>query len=153
VIRNYVHPEAPSMTPEQVRLVKDSFRHVAPIRDQAAAMFYDNLFKIDPSVKQLFSSADLEKQGGKLMTALAFVVQGLDRADTILPTVRELARRHVRYGVTPKHYAVVGEALIVTLASGLGTAFTVEVCEAWRAAYALLARVMIEAAAEEPAVA
>lgn len=137
------------MTPEQIRLVQDSFRRVAPIRDQAAAMFYDHLFAIDPTVKELFST-DLEKQGDKLMTALAFVVRGLDRAETILPTVRELAKRHVHYGVKPHHYLVVGEALIMTLAAGLGAAFTLEVCEAWRAAYALLARAMIEAAADEP---
>jgi hypothetical protein len=44
------------MTPEQVTLVQQSFAQVAPIADQAAAMFYDRLFEIAPAVKPLFPS-------------------------------------------------------------------------------------------------
>jgi nitric oxide dioxygenase len=88
----------------------------------------------------------MEQQGNKLMSALAFVVHGLDRAETILPAVRQLAERHVGYGVKDEHYASVGQALIETLAGGLGKAFTTDVRSAWQAAYALLSTVMIEAA-------
>jgi hemoglobin-like flavoprotein len=41
----------------------------------------------------------------------------------------------------------------MALAWGLGTAFTVEVCEAWRAAYTWLAREMIESVSQAPAAA
>ena len=134
------------MTPEQVHLVKDSFRDVLPIRSAAAALFYQRLFTIDPGLRALFPATDMEQQGNKLMSALAFVVHGLDRADTILPAVRQLAQRHVGYGVKDEHYATVGQALIETLAGGLGNAFTTDVRAAWQAAYALLSTVMIEAA-------
>ena len=33
------------------KLVQDSFAHVAPIAETAAAMFYERLFELDPSVK------------------------------------------------------------------------------------------------------
>ena len=36
------------MTPDQVKLVQESFAKVAPISDQAAVMFYDRLFEIAP---------------------------------------------------------------------------------------------------------
>ena len=39
------------MTPDQVKIVQDSFAKVAPIADQAATMFYDRLFEVAPSVK------------------------------------------------------------------------------------------------------
>jgi hemoglobin-like flavoprotein len=80
------------------------------------------------------------------MASLGFVVHGLDCAETILPIVRELARRHVGYGV--EEHPIVGQALIETLAAGLGPAFTPAVREAWEATYGLLARVMIAAARE-----
>jgi Protein of unknown function (DUF1612)/HTH DNA binding domain len=83
------------MTPDQVRLVQESFRDVAPIREVAAATFYERLFAIDPTLRALFSSTNMAKQGVKLMVSLGFVVQGLYRAETILPNVRALARRHV----------------------------------------------------------
>ncbi|AZN97720.1 hemin receptor [Mesorhizobium sp. M9A.F.Ca.ET.002.03.1.2] len=137
------------MTPDQIRLVQDSFREIVPIRVAAAALFYERLFAIDADLRALFPVTDMTKQGAKLMASLGFVVHGLDRADTILPTVRVLARRHVTYGVKEHHYPIVGQALIETLAAGLGTAFTPPVREAWEAAYGLLASVMIMAARED----
>jgi hemoglobin-like flavoprotein len=137
------------MTPDQIRLVRDSFRAVLPIREAAAALFYERLFAIDPELRAMFSSTDMGKQGAKLMQALAFVVHGLDKADGILPVVRDLGRRHVRYGVKEQHYQTVGQALIETLAVGLGAAFTAEARAAWQAAYALLSGIMIAAAADE----
>ncbi|AZO70477.1 MAG: hemin receptor [Mesorhizobium sp.] len=136
------------MTPDQIRLVQDSFRDVVPIKTAAAALFYEKLFAIDGSLKALFHTTEMEKQGAKLMTALGFVVHGLSRAETILPTVQDLARRHVGYGVEEHHYPIVGQALIETLEAGLGEAFTADVREAWTAAYGLLAGVMIAAARE-----
>jgi hemoglobin-like flavoprotein len=136
------------MTPDQIRLVQESFREVVPIREAAAALFYEKLFAIDGSLRALFRETDIKKQGAKLMASLGFVVHGLSRAETILPTVQDLARRHVGYGVEEQHYATVGQALIETLDTGLGEAFTPPVREAWTAAYGLLAGVMIAAARE-----
>jgi len=42
------------MTPDQVKLVQQSFSRVVPISDQAAVMFYDRLFEIAPQVKSMF---------------------------------------------------------------------------------------------------
>jgi len=65
------------MTPEQISLVQESFRFVLPIRNEAAAIFYRRLFAINPDLRSLFANADMTDQGRKLVTALAFVVNGL----------------------------------------------------------------------------
>jgi hemoglobin-like flavoprotein len=137
------------MTPRQIDLVQASFAKVAPIADQAAALFYDRLFATDPGTRALFAHADLAAQGRKLMAAIGFVVGALRRPEAMLGTVRDLARRHVGYGVQDHHYATVGAALLWTLEQGLGDAFTPETREAWAAAYGLLTSVMLEAAAQE----
>ena len=41
------------MNPAQIKLVQDSFGKVAPISEQAAAIFYDRLFEVAPAVKAL----------------------------------------------------------------------------------------------------
>jgi nitric oxide dioxygenase len=133
------------MTPQQVMLVRESFAKVLPIKDAAAALFYERLFAIDPSTRPLFR-ADLAAQGTKLMAAIAAVVRALDRLEPMLDQIRALARRHAAYGVTEAHYASVGAALLWTLERGLGAEFTPEVRAAWAAAYALLSGAMIEAA-------
>jgi hemoglobin-like flavoprotein len=137
------------MIPDQIDLVRDSFRKLLPIKSEAAALFYGRLFEIAPDVRAMFTG-DLTAQGAKLMGALAFVVAGLDKLEQIIPDVQALARRHVGYGVKESHYAAVGEALIWTLEQGLGRAFTPKVRQAWLEAYGILAEAMIAAARNVP---
>jgi len=133
------------MTPDQVRLVQQSFAKVAPIADQAAIIFYDRLFEVAPAVKALFP-ADLAEQRKKLMATLAAVVNGLSNIESILPAASALATRHVAYGAKAEHYPVVGGALLWTLQKGLGEAWTPDVAAAWTAAYATLSTYMISEA-------
>ena len=141
------------MTPEDKKLVQESFAKVAPIADQAAALFYQNLFTKDPSLKALFKG-DMVEQGKKLMKMIAVAVAGLDRLDTIVPAVQDLGRRHVKYGVLPSHYDTVGAALLQTLEQGLGPAFTPTVKQAWVTVYGVLATTMKDAAyGKQPATA
>ncbi len=133
------------MTPTQVEMVQKSFSKVAPIADQAAALFYDRLFEIAPDVKPLFRG-DMKEQGKKLMGTLAVVVGGLTRLETILPAASGLAKKHVAYGVDATHYAPVGAALLWTLEKGLGPDWTPELAAAWTTAYATLSGYMISEA-------
>jgi nitric oxide dioxygenase len=137
------------MTPEQVKLVQESFAKVVPISNQAAVIFYDRLFEIAPSVRPMFTS-DMALQGGKLMAMLGAVVNGLGNLESILPAARALAIRHVSYGARAEHYPVVGAALLWTLEKGLGDAWTPEVAAAWTAAYGTLSGYMISEAYGRP---
>jgi hemoglobin-like flavoprotein len=133
------------MTPDQVKLVQESFSKVAPISETAAVIFYDRLFEVAPSVKAMFP-ADMTEQRKKLMMMLAAVVNGLGHLESILPAVSALAKRHVSYGAQPEHYPVVGGALLYTLEKGLGEAWTPELADAWTAAYGTLSGYMISEA-------
>lgn len=133
------------MTPEQIKLVQDSFAKVAPIADKAAEIFYSTLFTMDPSLKKLFKG-DMKEQGKKLMASIKMVVLGLNNLPAILPGVNALAVRHVAYGVKKEHYDTVGAALISTLEKGLGDAFTPDVKKSWLEAYTILSSTMIKAA-------
>ena len=130
------------MTPEQVKLVQQSFGQVAPIADTAATLFYDRLFEIAPAVKPLFHG-DMTEQRRKLMATLAVVVGGLGNIETVLPAASALAKRHVAWGVKPEHYDSVGAALLWTLERGLGERWSSELAAAWSAAYGTLSQYMI----------
>ena len=132
------------MTPEQVNLVQQSFAKVAPISEQAAALFYDRLFEVAPAVRSMFPD-DMTEQRKKLMATLAVVVNGLTNLEAVLPAASALAKRHVSYGAKPEHYPVVGGALLWTLEKGLGDAWTSDTA-AWTAAYGTLSGYMISEA-------
>ena len=135
------------LTAEQIELVQDSFARVVSRSDAVAVLFYEKLFEVRPDYRDLFPQ-DMTEQRAKLMTTLASVVQSLSDIEGLLPAVEDLGRRHVNYNVQAYDYGPVGEALIATLEIGLGDAFTEEVSGAWRTAYALLAKTMIDAARE-----
>jgi hemoglobin-like flavoprotein len=133
------------MTPDQVKLVQQTFSQVAPISDQAATFFYNRLFEIAPQVKSMFPT-DLTEQRKKLMATLAVVVNGLSDLPSILPAASALAKRHAAYGAKPEHYPVVGSALLWTLEKGLGAGWTPDVASVWTTAYSTLSGFMISEA-------
>jgi hemoglobin-like flavoprotein len=134
------------MTPDQVKLVQESFAKVAPIADKAADLFYDRLFVIAPETRALFPE-DLTSQKKKLMAMLTTAVTNLHQAERIMPAVEELGRRHAGYGVAAAHYRPVGAALLWTLEQGLGPEFTPSVKDAWTATYVTISHAMQNAAA------
>jgi hemoglobin-like flavoprotein len=136
------------VTPSQINHIRESFALVRPIADQAGTIFYDKLFELDPKLRGMFKT-DITEQSKKLIQMLATVVSSLDKPDVLVPAVRRLGERHVEYQVRDSHYETVGEALLWTLSTGLGEAFTEHVKDSWIAAYTLLANTMKAAAHEK----
>jgi hemoglobin-like flavoprotein len=129
------------MTPEQIRIVKENFNQIAPLAEEVATEFYQRLFQLDASLKPLFKE-DLSEQKKKLMMMFKFAVGTLDRIDVFEPSLEELGRKHVAYGVRDEHYETVGTALILTLQTMLGAALTEQLKTAWIAAYTLIAGII-----------
>ena len=134
------------MTPDQKRLIKETWSMVVPIADTAAALFYNRLFEIDPTTRALFRTTNMAEQRKKLMHVLGAALQGLDDLDALLPVVENLGRRHRTYGVAGAHYDSVGAALLWTLETGLGKAWTPAAAEAWATLYGMLSGIMRRAA-------
>jgi hemoglobin-like flavoprotein len=130
------------MSPDQKALVKETWKKVVPIADTAARLFYERLFQIDPATTALFVTTDLAEQRHKLMQALAFVVQGLDRPEALEAALADLGQRHAAYGVVDGHFDSVGASLLWTLEQGLGSDWTPQAKAAWADAYALAAGIM-----------
>jgi len=137
------------MTRDQVQLVRASLPKILQIRTQVAALFYARLFQTAPQLRAVFPE-DVAARDAEVISAIKFVVRGLDRLRSIIPVVQDLARRHAAEGVQDEHYDVVGEALIWTLETTLGGAFTANVRRAWIEGYGMIAEAMIAAAHRAP---
>lgn len=129
------------MTPRQIELVQTSFQRVATDSDKVADLFYDRLFDVTPDVRELFPG-DLGTQKQKLMAMLTATVVNLHQLYTVMPAIKDLGRRHVGYGVTVTHYALVGGALLWAIEKRLGADFTPEMRAAWTEVYTVLAGAM-----------
>src|SRR5215510_7910048 len=119
------------MNSRQIELVQESFSKVQPIAVEAARLFYQRLFEIDPSLRPMFRG-DIEEQGRKLMQIIGVAVGSLHHWDKVCPAVEEMGRRHAGFGVRNEHYETVAAALLWTLEQGLGKEnFTGEVRASW----------------------
>ena len=126
------------MTNRQRDLVQCTWEYVLPLADVAVEMFYAELFRRDPSLRD-FIADKLSAQKRILVPSFAILVRHLDDLDTFLPALRQLGRRHPRHGV---HYASPDSArgaLLHTLREILGPLFTPEAEEAWLVVYDLIA--------------
>ncbi|HTF97009.1 MAG TPA: globin family protein [Cellvibrio sp.] len=128
-----------------IQRVQTSWQKVIAIGPQAAALFYQNLFEADPTLKPLFKG-DLQAQGKKLIEMITTAVNKLTELNVLVPVLQNLGKRHGGYGVQDSHYDTVGAALLKTLGQGLGNEFTQEVRAAWASVYGVMADVMKAAA-------
>jgi hemoglobin-like flavoprotein len=114
--------------------------------DQFAATFYRMLFERYPALKQMFRT-DMAQQRSKLAQSLAWIVMHLDRRAELVPTIRELGRRHAGYGAAPEHYPLVRDTLIDAMAITAGAEWSADLAEDWRISIDLIAHHMIAGAA------
>lgn len=138
-----------SFDPDKQAKIRLTWERLLPISDQAADLFYDNLFDLYPNLALLFQNTDMPSQKKHLIHAIDAVVNTVDRLDEMQPLLRDLGIRHQHYGVEDAHYDAAGTALLKTLGEGLGDAWNSSVESAWASLYAEVSGVM-RGAVDEP---
>jgi hemoglobin-like flavoprotein len=133
-----------------VELLESSFARINDRGAEFTDRFYAILLADYPEIQPLFASTHMEKQGKQLFQSLVFTVNNLRNPDTLGGALKGLGTRHVKYGVLPQHYPMVGSSLIETFAASLGTDWTPEVQQAWTDAYGVVAQIMLEGADYSP---
>ncbi|MEL6660762.1 MAG: globin domain-containing protein [Bacteroidota bacterium] len=131
-----------SLSEEQLDILHESLIVVKNNKDLATSVFYEKLFEIDPTLRRLFPP-DLTEQADKALFAFGAVAAQIQNVGTLGDLTRDLAVRHVNYGVLPQHYTQVGGAVLATIEVVFGDDITPAVTDAWRKAYDLIATAMI----------
>jgi hemoglobin-like flavoprotein len=134
-------PDGLAMTPHQRRLVVQSCELLREQAGPVSLLFYGTLFELDPSTRRLFYS-DLAAQGQKLIDTLGAITMSLEQFDSMRPRLAELGRQHADYGVLPRHYESVIQALLWALGHALGADFDAPTREAWQGALAAISAAM-----------
>lgn len=107
--------------------------------------FYQMMFANHPELLNVFNHAN-QKQGRQqaaLANAVYAAAKYIDKLETILPTVRQIAHKHRSLGVKPEHYPIVGHHLLGAIQDVLGSAATDEIVAAWAEAYGVIADAFI----------
>jgi len=98
----------------QAQLLTQSLRRISCHGVPLAKSFYAQLFSAHPEVRQMFHS-NMDSQYGKLDDMLVVLVSEVLNPDMILQPLRDMAKRHVEYGVTAEMYPIAGDMLMQAL--------------------------------------
>lgn len=132
------------MTPDEIDLVKTSWRQIVDSAHPVGQLFYQKLFLLDPSLRALFL-ADLDSQQSKFHATLSTIIENLDQPALLTDRVHTLGVSHAGYGVRDEHYATVEEALLWALRECLRGGFSDNIAIAWQKAYRAVAEAMVSA--------
>ena len=113
-------------------------------KPEFSRLFYQTLFVDYPEVEPLFTHVDMEEQPKKLFASLVLIVNNLTNPNVLTNTLVGLGTQHVRYGVLPAHYPMVGGTLLKTKATILEDSWTAETEKAWTEAYAAITEIMLD---------
>jgi hemoglobin-like flavoprotein len=125
-------------------LLQNSFSLFESKSDRLVEVFYQKLFERYPRLSALFDGVKMERQREMLLNALMGVIKYAEAPASLWPVLGDLGSRHVRYGVQPEHYPLVGESLLAAMAELGGNEFTSEMRTAWAEAYGVIASVMLQ---------
>ena len=132
------------MNNQQIEMVKKTwmiFQKIDPVL--VGEVFYDKLFSDNPSFRIMFKDSK-QTQAKKIIAMLDMIVSRIDDVENISGQLKNLAARHISYGVKSEHYRSVGIALLWMLEQALGNDWNEEVRAAWHACYRTISEIMIE---------
>ncbi|MGN6083136.1 NO-inducible flavohemoprotein [Trinickia sp.] len=139
-----------ALTPDQISRVKAT----APVFAQHGATitkhFYRRMFANRPELRNLFNQTHQESgsQADVLAHAVYAYAANIDNLGALGSAVGRITHKHASLNIRPEHYPIVGENLLASVVEVLGDAVDEATLEAWRAAYAQLAQIMIGAEAK-----
>lgn len=136
------------MTPQDIALVRSSFAQLHRRKIETACLFYERLFSARPDTRALFKP-DIETQAARLMDMLTVALAMLNDPAGLEFLLKRLGARHRGYGVRPEYYGEVRAALLWTLETSLGPAFTAQTRTAWIKVYDQMADIMLAAAPDD----
>ena len=138
------------LTADQIARVKAT----APVFAQHGATitkhFYRRMFANRPELRNLFNQTHQASgsQADTLAHAVYAYAANIDNLGALGSAVGRIANKHASLNIRPEHYPIVGENLLASVVEVLGDAVDDETLDAWRAAYAQLAGIMIGAEAK-----
>lgn len=108
-------------------------------------VFYRDMLAAHPELFDYFNPANQRDDGqaASLAASVLAYANHIANPAPLTSMIERIASKHVSLNIKPAHYPIVGRYLLGAIKDVLGDAATPEIIEAWSAAYAQLAGIMI----------
>lgn len=130
---------------QQSLKIKETIPALAEHGELIITIFYRNLLRAHPELKNYFNTAN--QNNGFQPRALASVMlqfaNNINHIYELIPKMERICQKHCSLGIRPEHYTILGEKLIAAFCEVLGPIMTPDVKLAWTKAYWILANMFI----------
>lgn len=135
----------PSLTPEQVQIIKATVPVLKEHGNAITTSFYATLLAENPTLNAVFNQANQANnhQATALASSLYAYATHIDDLGVLSPAVEKICHKHASLYIRSEQYDVVGTYLLRAMGDVLGAALTPEILDAWGVAYWQLANIMI----------
>ncbi|EMG50059.1 YHB1 Flavohemoprotein [Candida maltosa Xu316] len=140
------------LTPEQVKVIKDSVPILEHMQVKLAEKFYKRLFKGHSEFREFFNTTNqkLLRQPRILIFTLIKFAKSIDNLDALQKDFDRIASKHVGLQVSPEQYPIFGKYLVHTIADLFPNDMVdEEFVEAWQSAYDILSGILIGLEAQQ----
>ncbi|XP_041469276.1 uncharacterized protein LOC121419053 isoform X3 [Lytechinus variegatus] len=152
------------VSPTQKRLIQETWKKLSRDPERHGSVMFAKLATSHPEVGKVFSfggkgltyeqllqNQDVKAHGRRVFETVGHAVNGLDDLDLLLPTLRDLAQRHVGYNVQKRYFAPTGDAFLHAVRLGVGPSlFTSDVRNAWAELFKVVTDTMAEVVPDGP---
>ncbi|XP_054758842.2 uncharacterized protein LOC129264905 [Lytechinus pictus] len=152
------------VSPTQKRLIQESWKKLSRDPERHGSVMFAKLATSYPEVGKVFSfggkgltyeqllqNQDVKAHGRRVFETVGHAVNGLDDLDLLLPTLRDLAQRHIGYNVQKRYFAPTGDAFLHAVRLGVGpSSFTSDVRNAWAELFKVVTDTMAEVVPDGP---
>ena len=132
-----------ALTEERKQLVKSTAPLLKEKAEAITTRMYEIMFANYPDAKELFKNAP-NNQNQILARSIVAYAENIDNLGALSDAVERIAKHHVQTNIKPEHYPWVIESLLQAMTDVLDEAATLEVKDAWFAAYWILAHILIK---------
>jgi hypothetical protein len=129
------------LTPQQKRLIRESFVRLEPALDLVGQLFFLKLYRLDPALRRRFGS-DPKTLGRKFMAAVKLTIISLNHEDGLAPTLKLLGVRQRMLGMRVRDYRMMTKAWMWTLERSLEKSLTRQGKDAWTAFLTQVSRIL-----------
>ena len=135
-----------ALTPEQVQTIRSSVPILQEHGNAITTSFYATLLKEAPALHNVFNHNNQANghQAATLESALVAYASYIDDLGALSPAIEKICHKHASLYVRPERYELVGQYLLRAMGDVLGSALTIDILNAWGAAYSQLADLMIQ---------
>ena len=135
------------LSKKTISLVKSTAQLITENQYDITDRMYELLFEKYPQFKKLFKN-DTKLNRSRVADAISAYAVNIDKVNILTSALKEIAKVHVKAGVKPEYYVMLGTCLIDAMQEVLDTSATDEFIYAWREAYRYLSAILIEMEAQ-----